>query len=79
MMINTEIYEKGVRITFALTALFVFVGSWVYCIFTYGYLFGVGLGWLPSLIVAFLAGLIVGFLWPLAIMVIAVILSITFL
>lgn len=39
----------------------VFIGSWIYCIFTYGFLFGVGLGWLPSAIVAVIAGL----LWPL--------------
>ena len=36
-------------------AFIVFVVSWIYCINTYGYLLGVGLGWLPSMIVAFLA------------------------
>ncbi len=50
-------YEK---IT-TLVATIVFVGSWIYCVSAYGYLFGVGLGWLPSLIVAGLAAL----LWPL--------------
>lgn len=44
-----------------LTGFLVFVGSWIYCIAHYGYLLGVGLGWLPSLIVACLAGA----LWPL--------------
>lgn len=39
----------------------VFVGCWIYCIATYGFLLGVGLGWLPSIIVAY----IIGFLWPL--------------
>jgi len=39
----------------------VFVGAWIYCIATYGFLFGVGLGWLPSAIVAVIAG----FTWPL--------------
>ena len=39
----------------------VFVISYIYCIFSYGFLFGLGLGWLPSLILAFIAGLI----WPL--------------
>lgn len=42
--------------------LAVFLGSWIYCIAEYGYLLGVGLGWLPSVIVASLAAL----LWPLA-------------
>ena len=41
-----------------------FVGSWIYCIAHYGYLLGVGLGWLPSLIVACL----VGSLWPLLVL-----------
>ena len=38
----------------------VFIIAWVYCIATYGFLFGVGLGWLPAMIVATLAG----FAWP---------------
>ena len=38
-----------------LISFIVFVGSWIYCISEYGYLLGVGLGWLPSMIVAFLA------------------------
>lgn len=50
------IYFAGAGITGVVT----FVGSWIYCIATYGYLFGVGLGWLPSLIVGTLAG----YLWP---------------
>ena len=50
-------YELGSKITFFI----VFVASWIYCIASYGYLLGVGLGWLPSLIVA----CIVAFLWPL--------------
>lgn len=46
---------------YKITAVIIFIGSWIYCIANYGFLFGVGLGWLPSLIVAFLAS----FLWPL--------------
>ena len=49
------------RVGFAITWVLVFIGSWVYCIATYGYLFGVGLGWLPSVIVATIAAA----LWPL--------------
>lgn len=48
------------RIGFNITAIIVFIGSWIYCIATYGFLFGVGLGWLPSAIVAGIAGA----LWP---------------
>ena len=40
-----------------------FIVSWIYCIATYGFLFGVGLGWLPSLIVGGLAFLLTTALW----------------
>jgi hypothetical protein len=49
------------NIGFMITAGITFVGSWIYCIATYGFLLGVGLGWLPSAIVAVIAGA----LWPL--------------
>jgi hypothetical protein len=45
--------------------LLTFIGSWIYCISTYGYLLGVGLGWLPSAI----AALIVGYTWPLLLVI----------
>lgn len=54
-----DIYQVGGYIV----GLIVFVGSYIYCIATYGFLLGVGLGWLPSLIVAALAAA----LWPLLI------------
>jgi hypothetical protein len=38
-----------------------FLGCWIYCAATYGFLFGFGLGWLPALICGFL----VGIFWPL--------------
>jgi hypothetical protein len=56
-MEESEVYYSG----FAITAIITFIASWIYCIVSYGYLLGVGLGWLPSLIVAFISGLI----WPL--------------
>jgi hypothetical protein len=40
-----------------------FVAAWVYCATTYGFLLGVGLGWLPSLITAYATALIVRLLW----------------
>ncbi len=51
-----------------LVGFVVFISSWIYCIATYGYLLGVGLGWLPSIIVAFIAGL----LWPLILLIILI-------
>jgi hypothetical protein len=38
-----------------------FLGCWIYCIASYGFLLGVGLGWLPSAITA----TVVSLLWPL--------------
>lgn len=56
---------------FGVIAFFV---SWIYCIATYGFLFGLGLGWLPSL---FVAG-VVGSLWPLIVVGIVVLALILF-
>ena len=39
----------------------IFIGAWIYCIVAYGFLMGVGLGWLPAGITAF----VLSFLWPL--------------
>jgi hypothetical protein len=61
-----SIYSGGAY----LTGFVVFVGSWIYCISHYGYLFGVGLGWLPSAIVGFLAGV----LWPFIVLAVGVLL-----
>ncbi len=43
------------------TTVIIFIGCWIYCIAAYGFLLGVGLGWLPSIITA----RIVALLWPL--------------
>jgi hypothetical protein len=55
--------------------LITFVSSWIYCIAAYGFLLGVGLGWLPSLIVAAFAYFLTVLLWgPIAlILVLAII------
>lgn len=53
---------------FALTGFVAFIASWIYCIATYGFLFGLGLGWLPSMILA----VIVGAAWPLLLFAVAV-------
>jgi hypothetical protein len=65
MQNDSEWYNIG----FGITAFITFIGSWIYCIATYGFLLGVGLGWLPSIIVAVIAGA----LWPLIALAIAVI------
>ncbi len=35
----------------------IFISSWIYCVYQYGYLFGFGIGWLPSLILATIVSL----------------------
>ncbi len=49
----------------AIVGLVTFIASWIYCISEYGYLFGVGLGWLPSFIVATIAA----YTWPLLLLI----------
>lgn len=38
----------------------VFLGAWGYAVAAYGWFLGVGLGWLPALVIGAVAGL----LWP---------------
>jgi hypothetical protein len=40
-----------------------FVAAYIYCIMTYGFLFGLGLGWLPSMILAIMVGWAIVILW----------------
>ena len=51
------VYSIGGLIVWIVT----FIGCWIYCIANYGFLLGVGLGWLPAAIVASVAAI----LWPL--------------
>jgi hypothetical protein len=46
-----------------IAAIITFVCAYIYCIFSYGFLFGLGLGWLPSLILAAMVGWFVRFFW----------------
>ena len=57
-------YMRG----FVITSIITFFLSYIYCIAAYGFLFGLGLGWLPSIIVAVIAGAI----WPLIALVLVV-------
>lgn len=45
---------------YAISAFLMFWGCWIYCIVNYGFLLGVGLGWLPSII----AAAVVSIFWP---------------
>ena len=55
--LDSNVYEIG----FGITAIITFIGCWIYAIASWGFLLGVGMGWIPSFFIA----VIVGFLWPL--------------
>lgn len=60
-----EQYKRLSVVVAAVIAVISFFASWIYCIASYGFLFGLGLGWLPSLFVGAIA-FGVGFIaWPL--------------
>jgi hypothetical protein len=46
-----------------LGAIVAFFGGWWYCAATYGFLFGFGLGWLPSSILAVISFFALKLLW----------------
>ena len=50
-----------------ITWLLIFIGTWIYCIATYGFLLGVGLGWLAAGITAF----VLAIFWPLYVVALA--------
>lgn len=63
---SENIKEKYLEIGAGLggiTAVLTFIGAYFYCIETYGFLFGFGLGWLPSGILAVIVFLGTLFLW----------------
>jgi hypothetical protein len=49
------------RVGGLITAALVFIACWAYAVLSWGFLLGVGLGWIPSLFIAVIAG----FIWPL--------------
>lgn len=59
-MLDSVVDDNCYRIGFIATAAITFFSSWIYFTAQYGFLFGFGLGWVPSVILAFLLGVI----WP---------------
>jgi hypothetical protein len=55
-----------------IAGILTFFGCWIYCIAAYGFFLGVGLGWLPSGIIAAIVGFAVMLLWAPALLLIAV-------
>jgi hypothetical protein len=55
-------YEEMAQGLAFMSGCLIFISSWIYCIANYGFLFGLGLGWFPSIIVAFIGGFFIGYL-----------------
>jgi hypothetical protein len=68
-----EYFRSGYWIGWAV-GIVTFIGCYIYCIATYGFLFGVGLGWLPSAIVAVVVGGAMMFLWGLVLFLLVIVL-----
>lgn len=66
--------DSGYWVGYVITWVITFIGCWIYAIVSYGFLLGVGLGWLPSAIVATL----LSFLWPILVLGVAVLAYIIF-
>ena len=50
--------RKALACLVVVIAFLTFVGAWIYCIADYGFLVGVGIGRVPSMIAAVVTGLI---------------------
>lgn len=48
-----------------ITGSIIFIVVWIYAMVSWGFLIGITIGWIPGLI----AGVIGGFLWPVAVLV----------
>jgi hypothetical protein len=58
----------------ALIGFVTFAGAYIYCISEYGFLFGFGLGWIPSGLLAVIVGQAVRFLCaPIAVLIVIII------
>lgn len=58
-------YAIGAGITGLLVGIPTFFGCWIYAVVEYGWFLGLAFGWIPSLIIAYIAGFVAGALWPL--------------
>ena len=58
-------YRGYYMIGFLITAIICFILSWIYAAVSWGFLIGLGLGWIPSIFI----GIIAGAIWPLLVLV----------
>jgi hypothetical protein len=61
----------GIGFVFGVAAgVVTFVSAWAYCVMTYGFVLGLGLGWFPAAICAGVVGWATVFLWGAALLII---------
>jgi hypothetical protein len=65
------VYMGGALIIGFISAFITFLACWFHAVEEWGFLLGVGLGWLPSFFVAIIFGFILGAIWPLIVIGIA--------
>jgi hypothetical protein len=68
---TAAISYAGIDVVFGVAAGAVtFIGAWAYCVMTYGFVLGLGLGWFPAAICAGIIGWATVFLWGAALLII---------
>jgi hypothetical protein len=69
--LTAVISYAGIGFVFGVAAGAVtFIGAWAYCVMTYGFVLGLGLGWFPAAICAGIIGWATIFLWGAALLII---------
>ena len=58
-------YLKGAYAVGGIVGVLTFFGCWAYAVATYGWFLGLAFGWIPSAIIAAIAGFLAGIFWPL--------------
>jgi len=71
---TASVTYTGIGFIFGVGAgIVTFIAAWAYCVITYGFVLGLGLGWFPAAICAGIVGWATVFLWGAALLIILVI------
>lgn len=70
---SNEWYLKAGEGFGAFSGIITFIGAYIYCVASYGFLLGFGLGWLPSFMLAAIVGVTIRYLWGVIVLGIGVI------
>jgi hypothetical protein len=59
-----KLYPQISKVMAWIAGVVTFIGAYIYCISEYGFLFGFGLGWFPSALLAAIVYVFMLALWP---------------